>query len=354
MSPAANNVATDNTADHHNDTPNEMDNAAETLLELARGRAEIALTMSVKTALRDRREEATSVMKAKLTQMKTKNVWHGVRTRNLTGPQRRAIIRSSMFLTDKYLASGNFDKFKAQLVAGGNQQDKSLYENFSSPTAALSSVYAIAAIAAQEKRQQVVIDIGGAFLNADMSPTGVDMRMRLNKVMTQMLVEIDPSNREFVDHDGTMVVQLDKALHGCVEASNLLYNDLRGKLISSSFSMNPYDNCVFNKIKRDGAQTTVVVHVDDLFVTSASESNLKAFCSYLKSVYPETKETTGDIIDYIGMTFDFTKNGQVSVTMDNCINDILSSSKVAKEASSPATKTLFTVRDAKKLSQQDA
>ena len=54
------------------------------------------------------------------------------------------------------------------------------------------------------------------------------------------------------------------------------------------------------------------------------------------------------------MTFDFTKNGQVSVTMDNCINDILSSSKVAKEASSPATKTLFDVRDAKKLSQQDA
>ena len=156
-----------------------------------------------------------------------------------------------------------------------------------------------------------------------MTPTGVDVHMRLNKVMTQMLVEIDSSNREFVDHDGTMVVQLDKALYVCVETSNLWYNDLRGKLISNGFTTNPYDNCVFNKIENDDAQTTVVVHVDDLFVTSASESNLKAFSSYLKSFYPETKETRGDIIDYIGITFDFTKDGQVSVTMNNCINDIL-------------------------------
>ena len=361
LPPTASTITTENTATENlNDTRVEIDTAAETLLELARGRnspegtEEIALTMSVKTALRDRKEEATSVMKAELTQMKTKNVWHGVKTRNLTVPQRRAIIRSSMFLKDKYLASGTFDKFKARLVAGGNQQDKSLYENLSSPTAALTSVFTIAAIAAQEKRSRVVIDIGGAFLNADMAPTGVDVHMRLNKVMTQMLVEIDESNREFVDHDGTMVVQLDKALYGCVEASNLWYNDLSGKLISNGFMNNPYDNCVFNKVEQDGAQTTVAVHVDDLFVTSAKESNLKAFCSYLKSVYPETKENRGDVIDYIGMTFDFTKDGEVSVTMDNCINDILSSSGVAKITSSPATKALFDVRDEKKLSQQDA
>ena len=49
-----------------------MSKCSETLLELAKGRAEIALTISVKTALHDRREEATSVMKAELTQIKIK------------------------------------------------------------------------------------------------------------------------------------------------------------------------------------------------------------------------------------------------------------------------------------------
>lgn len=205
--------------------------------------------MSVETALRDRKEEETSVMKAKLTQMKTKKVWHGVKSKNLTVPQRKAIIRSSMLLKDKYLASGTFDKFKARLVAGGNQQDKSLYENLSSPTAALTFVFTVVAIAAQEKRHRVVIDIGGEFRNADMAPTGINVHMRLNRVMTEMLVDIDASNIEFVHRDGTMVVQLDKALYGCVEASNLWYNDLREKLISNGFEMNPYDNCVFNKIE---------------------------------------------------------------------------------------------------------
>jgi Reverse transcriptase (RNA-dependent DNA polymerase) len=187
-----------------------------------------------------------------------------------------------------------------------------------------------------------------------MMPTGVDVHMRLNKVMTSMLVEVDASNREFVERDGTMIVKLDKALYGCVEASNLWYNNLKDKLTAHGFKSNPYDSCVFNKTCKSGAQTTAVVHVDDLMVTSVSESDLNDFCAYLKDMYPETKETRGDVVDYIGMTFDFTKEGEVSVTMDNCVNDILVGSGVTKRASSPATKNLFDVRNAKKLSPQDA
>jgi hypothetical protein len=61
-----------------------------------------------------------------------------------------------MFLKDKYLASGVFEKFKARLVAGGHQLDKRLYENLSSPTVATSSVLAIEAIAAAENRQDIM------------------------------------------------------------------------------------------------------------------------------------------------------------------------------------------------------
>jgi hypothetical protein len=69
-------------------------------------------------------------------------------------------------------------------------------------------------------------------------------------------------------------------------------------------------------------------------------------------LYPETKETRGDVVDYIGMTFDFTKAGKVSVTKDNCVNDILVGSGVTKRTSSPATKFIFNVCNAKKLSPQ--
>jgi hypothetical protein len=259
-----------------------------------------------------------------------------------------------MFLKDKYLASGEFEKFKARLVAGGDQQDKELYENLSSPTAATTSVLTVTAIAANEKRIAIVIDIGGAFLNADMKPTGVRVRMRLDRIMTAMIVMIDPSYHEFVEDNGTMVVELDKALYGCVEAAMLWYNDLREKLILNNFVENPYDKCVFNKVGEDGNQVTIVVHVDDLLITSESQSNLDMVDTYLKSVYPETKLCAGLIINYIGMTFDFTVCGEVSVTMDNCVNEILSECDVTTARATPATSSLFDVRQAPKVSEAEA
>ncbi len=83
----------------------------------------------------------------------------------------------------KYLPDGAFDKLKARLVAGGDQQDKSLYDEVSSATLSTSSVFTLAAVATYEKRPVAVVDIGGAFLNADMGKT-VPVHMRLDKTMT--------------------------------------------------------------------------------------------------------------------------------------------------------------------------
>ena len=59
-------------------------------------------------------------------------------------------------------------------------------------------------------------------------------------------------------------------------------------------------------------------------VTSVSRLHIDAFGTYLKSVYPETKTSIGRVLDYVEMTFDFNKEGEVRITMDNCVADILS------------------------------
>ena len=48
--------------------------------------------------------------------------------------------------------------------------------------------YQFSAIAAKV----VTVDIGGAFLNANMPDTRVKVHMRLDKVMTELLLKIDP------------------------------------------------------------------------------------------------------------------------------------------------------------------
>ena len=95
-------------------------------------------------------KDAEPVIIKEMKQMLDKKVLHGKHMTDLTATERSAVIRSSMFLKNKYLASRAFEKFKARLEGGVDCQDKSLYENLSSPTAATTSVFTIAAIAASE------------------------------------------------------------------------------------------------------------------------------------------------------------------------------------------------------------
>ncbi len=133
----------------------------------------------------------------------------------------------------------------------------------------------------------MVMDIGGAFLNADITDTGIKVHMRLDKVLTSMLVLLCPGYSQFVEEKGTSVVQLDKALYGCDEAAALWYTNLCATFVGMGFAPNPYDPCVFNKVCLGGAQITAVMHVDELFVSSVSDASLAEFELHTRKVYNE-------------------------------------------------------------------
>jgi hypothetical protein len=87
---------------------------------------EHAFRILVNTALRERGDEAWTVILAELKQMMTKHAWYGVLVSDLTRVERDKVIRCSMFLKEKFTASGDYEKLKARLVDGGDQQDKGL------------------------------------------------------------------------------------------------------------------------------------------------------------------------------------------------------------------------------------
>jgi plasmid replication initiation protein len=53
------------------------------------------------------------------------------------------ILKSHMFVVAKHLASEEFDKMKARLVADGRDQEQELYPDKSSPTVAIHSVFTV-------------------------------------------------------------------------------------------------------------------------------------------------------------------------------------------------------------------
>jgi hypothetical protein len=130
---------------------------------------EYAFRITVKKALKTFGKAAQDSISAELLQLLEKKVFQPVLFSKLSHKQRKSIIRSHMFLKEKFKASGLFDKLKARLVAGGDQQDRSLYDDISSSTVSITTILLIIIfIAALEGRIVITVDIAGAYhLNAD-------------------------------------------------------------------------------------------------------------------------------------------------------------------------------------------
>jgi hypothetical protein len=298
------------------------------------------LHISVNKALNRLGRTALRAIVDEMLQFDDKAVGQPMKRNSLSYKELKSVIRSTVFLKEKYLSTGEFEKLKARIVAGGDQQDKSLYEDIGSPTVATPAVFMTAAIAAREKRHVATIDIGGAYLNADMGHHNV--YMLLDPFISAILKRIDAKYEEFVNEDGTIIVKLNKALYGCVQSAKLWNDHLSGTLEGMGFTRNPLDRCVFNKVI-DGKQCTICMHVDDLLVTCELEEILESVFAQLRERYKEVKINRGPKVSYLGMTFDFSVQGKAKCTMEGYIEDLLRLCEVQGSATSPAAENLFEV-----------
>jgi hypothetical protein len=299
--------------------------------------------ISVKEGMATRGAAAEVAIKRELGQMLSKKVWRPIASSEFL-PVRP--IPSSMFLKEKFHPDGSFDKLKARLVAGGHRQDRSVYDDVSFPTVSRQCVMMVAAIAAAENRKVGVCDIGSAYLNASIGDNVVFMR--LDETITRILCELDESHKEAVRPDGTSVVQLIKALYGCIESSKLWGEELTSALTSDGFTRNDQDPCVMNKT-HDGNQVTVCFHVDDLLITCVSEVAIDDVVAKLRSRYGEVSYERSDKVSYLGIGLQFNVAGEVSLSMDGYVRDVLSAAGDGPKFATPALSLLFEVRESELL-----
>ena len=314
---------------------------------------ETGLHLTVNSALRKCGRKALESIVEEVHQIGIqKNVFKPVNVKRLTMPQLKKIIRSSIFSKEKFLSDDTFEKLKSRLVAGGNMQDKALYEDVSSPTVSTTAAFTIATIAASERRHVVTIDIPGAYLNADLDDKE-PIHMRINKLEAAILMQLDPSFEIGKMDDGSCIVRLNKALYGLIESAKLWYEHLSGTLISLGFEVNPYEPCVFNIVK-NGAQCSICFHVDDLLVTSKDPDNIALVHEGLSAVYGELTMKRGPKLSYLGMTLDFATPGIVKIRQEKFLGDMLRESGITTRASTPALATLFEIDPNSQLLEGEA
>jgi hypothetical protein len=127
-------------------------------------------------------------------------------------------------------------------------------------------------IDAMEYQKAVMCDIPGVFMEANIDEV---LHMWLERLLAKLLTKVDPDlyTKYLRKEKGKdmMYLHLTKAPYGTLQAALLLWKDLRGYLILEGFKLNPYDNCVANKIV-NGAQSTVLWYIKNLKLLDQRDS----------------------------------------------------------------------------------
>jgi hypothetical protein len=88
-----------------------------------------------------------------LKQLQKKNVWQPIKLKDMNINIKKKAIKSSIFL--KIKSDG---RAKGRLVAGGNNQDKTIYDDLSSAIVSINNLFSVCTISAYEKRRIVTLD----------------------------------------------------------------------------------------------------------------------------------------------------------------------------------------------------
>jgi hypothetical protein len=186
-------------------------------------------------------------------------------------------------------------------------------------------------IAADSSREVASVDVTGAYLLVDMTS---EVYMTLSHQLANIIITLDPSYAPFLNSKGEIVAKLDKALYGCVESARLWFNEVSSHLKSLQYHQSEVDSCVFYKVK-DGDTTIIIVYVDDFFISAKSREEIDSIVNNLKSKYISINASYGPIIEYLGMSLDFSVNNQVSITMENKIKRLIEENQITTSAVSP-------------------
>ena len=169
--------------------------------------------------------------------------------------------------------------------------------------------------------------------------------MTLDRTMSDIIIDIDPTYGKYTDARGGITVHLKKALYGCVESAGLWYENLHSTMMGLGYVRNFGDKCVFNRTGTDGHQCTTAVHVDDLLITSKSNANVTHLVEGLRKRYGAITLLYGPVINYLSMAIDMYVSGQAMITTTGYCDEIVKISGVKGSARTPATEGLFETRE---------
>ncbi|CAH2091010.1 unnamed protein product [Euphydryas editha] len=197
-------------------------------------------------------------------------------------PFNRNVIKSKWVFKVKQDASGNFDKFKARLVARGFSQKPGVdFDKTFSPVVRHSTLRILFNLANEKDMDIDHIDVTTAFLNGSLQE--------------EIYMEQPPG----FEIDNNKVCMLQKSIYGLKQASRVWNETVHKLLTTHGYSQTRCEPCVY--VKRNNTKSTILaLYVDDFYIFSNCNSEKEALISFLKSNF-EIKNL-GSIKDCLGIS----------------------------------------------------
>ena len=232
--------------------------------------------MSIKQARERFPKLYREAMRKELQQLHNKKVIEAIDV-PISGLKHSKVIGVKGFFKEKLnISTGQFEKLKFRLVPHGHLVDRSLYsfDETTSPTVSLESVFATINLAAYENRRGFTMDIPGAYLNAELKEPHM---VRFGVDLAAEYINLYPKYKRHLQDDGTMLFVVKKAFYGLPESSALWYDDISKFLLEKGYKSHPCDKglFVYSDPKDPKKSCTLCLWVDDILGWATHDSLIR-------------------------------------------------------------------------------
>lgn len=173
-------------------------------------------------------------------------------------PLKRKVIGTKWIYKLKYKADGTMEKYKARLVVKGFAQVEGFdFQETFAPTAKMTTIRLVLALAAHEQWPVYQMDVKSAFLNGNLEE--------------EVYIEQPPGFVVLGKED--KVCRLHKALYGLKQAPRAWYHRIDSFFVSANLSRSPSDANLYFFCEKN-LYMVIILYVDDLIITGSHEQRI--------------------------------------------------------------------------------
>ena len=198
-------------------------------------------------------------------------------------------------------STGEIEKYKARLVALGNQQKESSFDQIKSITARGSTVKMIMAIQAKTGAMSMVLDVKGAYLKS--------------------CIQEGSGENLYIRYPDGKIHKLNKYLYGLKQAGFEWQKNVTECLRVNGYVQSTADPMVFTK--HEGENFCIMcLHVDDFYVISSKANMLSELHNTLTKAYGTVSIKSESVMAYLGMEVRIESSGDILISQPAYIKAI--------------------------------